>query len=92
MEKCITFLNWKKQYSENDYFTHSNLQIQCNPYEITNDIFNRTRTKKLQFIHFSHQVMSDSLQPMNCSMPDFPAHHQLPELAQTHVHWVSDAI
>ena len=24
--------------------------------------------------------------PLNCSMPDFPAHHQLPELAQTHVH------
>ena len=24
--------------------------------------------------------------PMDCSMPDFPVHHQLPELAQTHVH------
>ena len=24
--------------------------------------------------------------------PGFPVHHQLPELAQTHVHWVSDAI
>ena len=30
--------------------------------------------------------------PMNCSMPGFPVHHHLPELAQTHVHWVSDAI
>ena len=30
--------------------------------------------------------------PMNCSTPSFPVHHQLPELAQTHVHWVSDAI
>jgi len=29
---------------------------------------------------------------MDCSMPGFPAHHQLPELTQTHVHWVSDAI
>ena len=29
---------------------------------------------------------------MNCSMPGFPVHHQLPELAQTHVHRVSDAI
>ena len=29
---------------------------------------------------------------MDCSMPGFPAHHQLLELAQTHVHWVSDAI
>ena len=30
--------------------------------------------------------------PMDCSTPGFPVHHQLPELAQTHVHWVSDAI
>ena len=29
---------------------------------------------------------------MDCSTPDFPVHHQLPELAQTHVHPVSDAI
>ena len=29
---------------------------------------------------------------MNCSTPGFPAHHQLPELSQTHVHWVNDAI
>ena len=29
---------------------------------------------------------------MDCSMPGFPVHHQLPELAQTHVHRVSDAI
>ena len=30
--------------------------------------------------------------PMDCSTPGFPVHHHLPELAQTHVHWVSDAI
>ena len=30
--------------------------------------------------------------PMDCSMPGFPVHHQLPELTQTHVHWVGDAI
>ena len=29
---------------------------------------------------------------MDCSMPGFPVLHQLPKLAQTHVHWVSDAI
>ena len=26
--------------------------------------------------------------PMNCSMPGLPVHHQLPESTQTHVHWV----
>ena len=30
--------------------------------------------------------------PMDCSMPGLPAHHQLPEFTQTHVHWVGDAI
>ena len=30
--------------------------------------------------------------PMNCSMPGLPVHHQLPEFTQTHAHWVSDAI
>ena len=30
--------------------------------------------------------------PMNCSTPSFPVLHYLPELAQTPVHWVGDAI
>ena len=30
--------------------------------------------------------------PMNCSMPGLPVHHQLPEFTQTHVCWVGDAI
>ena len=29
---------------------------------------------------------------MNCSTPGLPVHHQLPELTQTPVHWVGDAI
>ena len=30
--------------------------------------------------------------PMDCTMPGFHVHHQLPEPAQIHVHWVGDAI
>ena len=30
--------------------------------------------------------------PMDCIKPGFPVLHYLPEFAQTHVHWVSDAI
>ena len=30
--------------------------------------------------------------PMNCSMPGLPVHHQLPEFTQTYVHWVGDPI
>ena len=41
---------------------------------------------------FSRSVMSNSLQPHGLQYARFPVHHQLPELAQTHVHQVSDAI
>ena len=30
--------------------------------------------------------------PMDCSMPGLPVHHQLRKFTQTHVYWVSDAI
>ena len=45
-------------------------------------------------MHFSSVAQScpTLCDPMDCSMPGFPVHHQLWELAQTHVHWVSDAI
>ena len=41
---------------------------------------------------FSHSVMPDSSWPMDCRPPGFSVHHHLPELAQTHVHQVDDAI
>ena len=44
-DRYTMFLDWKNQYCENDYTTQSNLQIQCNPYQTTNGIFHRTRTK-----------------------------------------------
>ena len=30
--------------------------------------------------------------PMDCSSPGLPIHHQLPEFTETHVHWVGDTI
>ena len=43
-------------------------------------------------VQFSRSVMSESCDSMDCSMPGLPVHHQLPDLAQTHVHLVRDAI
>ena len=48
------FLCRKNQYYENDYITKGNLQIQCDPYQITNGIFHRTRTKNFT-IHMETQ-------------------------------------
>ena len=49
---------------------------------------------KLQrcLLSFSCSVMFDSLRPHGLQQPGFLVLHHLPELAQTHVHWVSDAI
>ena len=44
MEKYTMFMNQKNQYSENEYTIQNNLQIQCNPYQATNGIFQRNRT------------------------------------------------
>ena len=46
--------------------------------------------RNIQFSSVAHscQTLCD---PMNCSTPGLPVHHQLPEFTQTHVHWVSDS-
>jgi len=45
MERHTMLLDWTSQYYENDHTTQGNLQIQCNPYQITKDIFQRSQTK-----------------------------------------------
>ena len=47
MEKYTMFMDQKNQYSESEYTTQSNLQIQCNPYQATNGIFQRTGTNNV---------------------------------------------
>ena len=52
------------------------------------------RTRRVSgFIKFNLVTQScpTLYDPMESSMPGFPVHHQLPELTQTHVHWVGDA-
>ena len=59
MERQSMFLGRKNRYCENDYTTKCNLQIQCDPYQITNDIFNRTGTKNFT-IHMETQKTLNS--------------------------------
>ena len=53
------FLGRKNQYGENDHIPKCNLQIQCNPYQITNSIFLRIRTKNFT-IHMATQTTPNS--------------------------------
>ena len=48
----------------------------------------------LMLLQFSSvaQLCPTLCDPMNCSMPGLPVHHQLLEFTQTHIHRVSDAI
>ena len=57
MERYTMLFDWKNQYCENKYTTQSNLRTQCNPYQITNDIFYRIKTKKLYNLY---ENMKDS--------------------------------
>ena len=47
---------------------------------------------KLKLLSAVTQLCLILCDPMDCSLPGFPVLHHLPEFAQTHVHWVSDAI
>ena len=52
------------------------------------------RSSNVNTLQFSSvaQLCPTLRDPMDCSRPGFPVHYQLPELAQTHVHWVGDTI
>ena len=52
----------------------------------------RQASLSLCSVQFSPHSSLTFCDPMDCSTPGFPVCHQLPELVQTHVHWISDAI
>ena len=52
--------------------------------------------RKLWYIYIQFSSVAQSCptlcNPMDCSMPGLPVHHQPPEFTQIHLHWVGDAI
>ena len=53
------FLGWKSQYYQNDYTTQSNLQIQCNSYQIINSFFFPQPNKNKKFYNLYGNTKDD---------------------------------
>ena len=49
-------------------------------------------TQKIFESWFNRLVALTPCDPIDCSTPDFPVLHHLPELVQTRVHWIGDVI
>ena len=82
MERHSIFLGRKNQYCGNDYAAKCNLQIQCDPYQITNGIFHRTRTKNFP-IHMETQKTPNSQSSLKkevgaggINLPDFRLYYK----------------
>ena len=82
MERYCMFLGRKNKYCYNDYTNKCNLQIQRNPYQITNGVFHRTRTKNF---HNSYGNTKDPEEPkrslenngaVGISPPDFRLYYK----------------
>ena len=83
MKKYTMFMDWKNQYSENEYTTQSNLQIQCNPYQATNGISTELQQIISQFVwkYKQPRIVKAILRKKNGTggihLPDFRLYHKV---------------
>ena len=98
---CIIWFQWHVLHTLNSMQTsllkgnkNAFLYLELIPWSIFPEKKNDSWIKGcLPNVHFSSvfQLCLTLCDPMDCSRPGLPVHHQLPEFAQTHVHQVSDA-
>ena len=81
--KCIWLNRWMNTWM--DKWTDEGTRMRI-PEDFLTTLYNS------QSVSSVTQLCPTLCDPMNCSTPGLPVHHQLPESTQTHVHWVGDAI
>ena len=83
--KAISVKHQKTKYNKMRYVCISYSQR-------TMEILSQAQTLLWDQFSSVAQSFSTLCNPMDCSTPGFLVDHQLPELTQTHVHWINDAI
>ena len=73
------------------FFCWGTVDLKFVSFKYTEKVIQIYQLSSVQFISVAQSCLT-LCDPMNCSTPGLPVHHQLPEFTQTHVHWVSDAI
>jgi len=82
MERHSMVLGWKNSCCKNGQTTQSNLQIQRNPYQITHDIFHRTRTNNPKIYMEPQKTQNgqsnseEQNQAGGVSLPDFRQYYK----------------
>ena len=91
--KWVTVLDvdWRKSTHVFQKYLLSRYSMTNHKLDATDQILsiNKYNTHQFSSVAQSCQILCNS---MDCSTPSFPVHHRLPELTQTHVQRVTDAI